>query len=119
MKQIGTFNSPRWGTVHVRRATYGRADGPTAIVLTGDDGEPLATLSVNLYRPDCSHDSRDLPPDCFYAKCWSENEQLAEDALKSGLFLQRDDMPAGRSGFVIAPVWQLAPQQDPQALGAA
>ncbi len=108
MNHIGTFTSPRWGVVNVLRGTYQAANGPTAIALTLEDGEPLATLSVNMYRPDCSHDSRDLPADCFYVKQWGENEQLADEAIKSGLFKQRDDLPQARSGHVSAPVWQLA-----------
>lgn len=107
MKQIGTFQSGRWGPVRVMRATYGGATGPTAIVLLCDNGEPLATLSVNMYQPECSHDSSDLPPDCFYAKRWSENEEISADALLSGLFIERADLPQAESGFVTAPVWQI------------
>jgi hypothetical protein len=94
--------------VAVLRATYGSAEGPTAVMLTcGDLCEPLATLSVNMYRPDCSHDSKDLPPDCFYVKAWSENEEIAEEAFASGLFVNRDDLPQASSGFVSARVWQI------------
>jgi hypothetical protein len=107
MKQIGTFNSARWGIVTVLRATYDGPKGPTAVVLQSNGGKPLATLSVNMYRPECTHDSSDLPADCFYAKEWSENKVLAAEALKSGLFKVRDDLPPARSGFVTAPVWQI------------
>lgn len=105
-QHIGAYRSPRWGQVAVLRATYGKADGPTAVILTCEDG-PLATLSVNMYRPECSHDSADLPPDCFYVKAWAENEAIADEALASGLFVPRDDLPRARSGFVSAPVWQI------------
>lgn len=108
MKHLGTFNSPRYGVVNVMRGHYQAADGPTAIALTTDCGEPLATLSVNMYRPDCSHDSRDLQANCFYVKTWGENEEIADEALKSGLFIQRDDLPEAYSGYVSAPVWQIA-----------
>lgn len=107
MRVIGNFQSRRWGAVRVVRATYEGSKGPTAIVLQCDDGEPLATLSVNMYTPECSHDSTALPADCFYVKQWSENEELAKDAMASGLFKLRDDLPAARSGYVSAPVWQL------------
>lgn len=107
-KHIGTFNSARWGAVHASRANYEGPDGPLAVMLTTDDGEPLATLSVNMYKPDCSQNSSDLPSDCFYVKSWSENSELAAEALKSGLFLERKDLPSAESGFVSAPVWQLA-----------
>lgn len=106
---IGSYNSPRWGLVTAIAANYGGPDGPLAVKLFAD-GSPLATLSVNLYTPECSHDSWDLPPDCFYAKTWGENEEVAEEALTSGLFLPRDDFPLGRSGFVTAPVWQVRPK---------
>lgn len=108
MNHIGTFQSAKWGTVCVLRASYGGATGPLAVVLLCANGEPLATLSVNMYEPECSRDSQDLPPDCFYVKQWSENETLAAEALQSGLFTQRPDLPPARSGFIEAPVWQLA-----------
>lgn len=104
---IGSYDSPRWGLVTAITANYGgRPDGPLAVKLFAD-GSPLAMLSVNLTRPECSHDSRDLPPDCFYAKTWGENEEVAREVLASGLFLPRDDFPLGRSGYVAAPVWQV------------
>jgi hypothetical protein len=73
-------------------------------------GEPLATLSVNMYKPECSQDSRDLPRDCFYVKQWAENRDIAEEAWKSGLFTLREDLPIAHSGFVSAPVWQIKEQ---------
>lgn len=107
MQHIGTFQSKRWGKLNVLRGTYERADGPVAIVLQAPDGEPVATLSVNMYLPDCSHDSRALPKDCFYVKTWGGLEDLAAEALASGLFVQREDLPAASSGFVEAPAWQV------------
>ena len=71
------------------------------------NGQPLGVLSVNMYKPECSHDSKDLPPNCFYVKLWSENAAIARDAFKSGLFKARDDLPAARSGFISAPVWEI------------
>jgi len=107
MKTIGSFQSKRWGKVDVHRATYGSKTGPCAITLTTDTGEPLGTLSVNMYRPECSRDSRDLPKDCFYVKDWGGNETFTGDALASGLFVARDDLPRAESGYVTAPVWQI------------
>ena len=106
MNKIGSFQSKRWGKVDVYRTTYGAADGPCAIPLT-IGGAPLATLSVNMYRPECSQDSRDLPADCFYVKEWAVNETLAPEAFASGLFILRDDLPRASSGYVTAPVWQI------------
>ena len=107
MKKLGQFKSAKWVDVGVYSATYGKS-GPLAISLICDDGEPLATLSVNMYTPECSADSSALPKDCFYVKTWSENETLAAEALASGIFKQRDDLPTARSGFVSAPAWQIA-----------
>lgn len=109
LDQIGTFKSKAWGTVRVLSGHYGAADGPLAIVLECENGEPLAALSVNMYRPECSHDSRDLPPDCFYVKLWGGNASLADEAFASGLFVERDDLPIAASGFVEAPAWQVKP----------
>lgn len=108
MKTIGTFESKRWGTVTVQRESYDSANGPTAITLFTGEGEPLGTLSVNMYRPECSHDSKDLPKDCLYVKEWGGNDTFAADALASGLFVLRSDLPRASSGYVTAPVWQLA-----------
>jgi hypothetical protein len=109
MKAVGTFQSKRWGQVLVSSATYQHADGPLAIQLSTDEGEPLATLSVNMYRPECSRDSTELPADCFFVKEWGGNEDLAREAMASGLFIKRDDLGVARSGYVTAPVWQVAP----------
>ena len=110
MTPIGNFSSLRWGVVEARRGTYGHANGPLAVVLfDGDDGQKLANLSVNMYPPECSHCSTDLPADCFYVKTWDESTTLVQDAIESGLFIERNDLPQARSGFVSAPVWQIKP----------
>ncbi len=103
---IGMFQSKTFGTVLAIRATYEGPDGPTAVLLEAD-GEALGVLSVNMYKPESSQDSKDLQKDCFYVKNWSENAQLAEDAAKSALFVLRADLPEARSGFVSSPVWQI------------
>ncbi len=106
-KAIGTFTSAYWGEITATLATYRSVDGPLAVQLHNAEG-PLATLSVNLARKDgASHDSRDLPPDCFYVKTWSEGEEIAEEARQSGLFIERPDLGTARSGFVTCPVWQV------------
>lgn len=101
MKKIGTFQSKEWGTVVALRATYQGPDGPTAVVLQGEDGEPLTTLSVNL------DGSEGLPPNCFYMKDWTENAEIAAEAKRSGLFKYRDDIPTEQSGFVTADAWEI------------
>lgn len=106
MKIIGTYQDPYWGRVTALAGTYG-LNGPLAVTLVVG-AEPLATLSVNMYRPECSRDSRDLPPDCSYVKDWSENEEIVEAARASGLFIERPELPVSISGYVCAEVWQLA-----------
>jgi hypothetical protein len=71
--------------------------GKLAVELVGENGEPIAMLSVNI--PESSHM---LGENEFFAKTWSENEEIAEDALQSGIF--RD---TGRTsdGFLKAGIW--------------
>lgn len=104
---IGLFTSAQWGVVLVERGHYLTPDGPLAVYLKSADGAPLAKLSVNMYRPECSQDSRELPPDCFYLKHWAENEVLAMEAFVAGVFVLRPDLPAAVSGFVEAPAAEL------------
>jgi hypothetical protein len=35
------------------------------------------------------HHSNELPENCFYAKTWQENEEIAAEALASGWFKER------------------------------
>lgn len=107
MRKIGSFRSTRWGEVTVLAGNYGDANGPLALVLELSSGELLTRLTANMTRPDCSHDSRELPPLCFYVKTWFENERIAQEALLSGLFIERADLPRARCGEVEAPAWQV------------
>jgi hypothetical protein len=104
--QIGTFESKRWGKVIAYRDAYAY-DNSLAVSLVSWDSEmemnvPLSTLSVHVET------SPDLGPNCFYAKDWSENAGLAKEALASGLFKVREDLPPVKTGFVIARVWEIA-----------
>jgi len=103
MSLIGTFTSKRWGTVHAKRSRY-LVNDRLCIVLDGEECGPLTKLSVNLER------EPELPEGCFHAKTWGENEELAQEALASGLFRPRDGLPAVRSGFITAPVWEIVPE---------
>jgi hypothetical protein len=89
------FETRSFGTAAVLRLAY--QDGRLAVALLAEDGETLATLSVNI--PESAHL---LGEGEFFAKTWSENEEIAEDALASGIF--RD---TGRtSGEVLnAKIW--------------
>lgn len=107
MKEVGQFMSPRWGKLLVLVGNYESDDGPLAVTLVSEHGEPIATLSVNLYEPVVGLTSRELPKDCFYAKQWSENEEISKEALATGLFKVRDDFPTAEYGFITAPVWQI------------
>lgn len=82
--------------VELLRTAY--TDGRLAVIARGADGSPFGTLSTNL-------PGADLADDCFAVKTWSENRDLAEAALASGLF-----EPTGErlpSGFVQAPIWRI------------
>ena len=107
MKPFGTFVSAHWGVITVLKGHYLSDFGPVAVVLEDSDGERLATLSVNMHEPDMGADSRDLPPNCFYAKEWSENQEIAKEALVSGLFKVREDKSRARSGFMTARAWEI------------
>lgn len=98
---LGSFESKRWGHVCVKKSNYISPGGPIAIILETQSGSRIDMLS------DCSHDSEDLPKDCFFVKRWSENEDISAEALGSGLFIERTDLEPAKS----APVWQIAPKR--------
>jgi hypothetical protein len=90
------FSTRHFGTANIVTSTY-QDGGKMAVELVDDDGESIAVLSVNI--PESSHL---LGEKEFFAKTWSENEEIAEDALASGIF--RD---SGRTndGFLKAKIW--------------
>ena len=90
-----TFSTRHFGTTRVVTGEYQRG-GRIAVELVDEKGESITMLSVNM--PDESHL---LGEGEFFAKTWSENVELAEDALASGLF--RDT--GRRGGFVNASIW--------------
>lgn len=74
------FITRHFGLLSIVKDTY--ADGNLAILIVDSDyGMDVATLSVNL--PQHAHCLRH---DEFFAKTYSENEEIAQDALVSGLF---------------------------------
>jgi len=97
-KNLISWEDPRWGVVHAVTDSYTQ-NGALAVMLVLADGEPLTDLSKNL--PGSSM----LPPGHFYAKTYSENEEIAKYALKSGWF--EEVGPGVESGFVRLPVWRL------------
>jgi len=84
----------RYGGMDVEVTTY--KTGGTAVILN-QDGQRFATLSV--YFPEVKLEEGE-----FAVKTWSENEEIAEDALASGLFI--DTGKRIRSGYVEASVWR-------------
>lgn len=89
--------------VILQRSFY--KEGRIAIIGVTEDGEPFATLTVNL--PESNHFLKD---DEVFIKTWSENEEFAKSALRSGYFLKT----GGRvqTGFVSAPIWLLIREGD-------
>lgn len=84
-------------TVVTHNYTTGNALG---IELIDEEGESCAILSVNL--PEHSHL---LGAGEFFAKTWSENARLAEDALASGIF----EYTGRKTGYaLIAPIWKFS-----------
>lgn len=110
MKSIGKFKTTQFGVVEVLQSNYQKENGPLAIQLVsvGDTdkdiypGEPIAMLSINM--PEYSER---LAPDCFYLKNWSENMQIAADAIDSGLFERAKEFPEAYSGFVSAQAYRV------------
>lgn len=92
------FNTRDFGYVQILELAY--RDGNLAVQLVSvEDGEDIATLSVNM--PDYVHH---LGPGEFFPKTYSENERLAQDALASGAFIdtgKRINTPIGR-----LPIWR-------------
>ena len=70
--------------------------GGTAVLLIQDNYR-FATLSVNF--PEVKLEEGE-----FAVKTWSENEQIAADALASGIFI--DTGKRIQSGYVEASVWR-------------
>ena len=93
-----SFKTRHFGKALVITNAY-RKGGSLAVELVDTNGEGLAMLSVNI--PESSHLLGDNE---FFVKTWSENEEIAKDALASGLF--RD---TGRcsDGFISAKIWAL------------
>jgi DNA-binding MurR/RpiR family transcriptional regulator len=92
------FKTTSYGVAKVNKTTY--ADGNLAVALTDSNGSPLAKLSINL--PDYAYL---LGENQFFAKTYSENTEIAQDALASGLFRQFNTTV--QNGWVECPVWEI------------
>jgi hypothetical protein len=91
-----SFETRHFGKAHVVKLAYAKG-GKLGVELNDDRGEPMATLSVNI--PESSHL---LGENEFFAKTWSENEEIAEDALASGIFR---DTGRESDGVLKAKIW--------------
>lgn len=78
------------------------SNGSLAVTAMTADGEPFATLSVNM--PDAS-DS--LPDDVFYLKTWSENAMVAAAAIAARVIERVPGIPTAYSGFISADAYRL------------
>jgi hypothetical protein len=102
--KIGSFTSARWGSVLVTQSTY--AVGLPAVVLVDADGELLIKLSV------CLPDAPRVIWPFFWAKTWSENGELAAEALASGLFA--DTGTRTPAGHAMAQLWRFNGPEAPK-----
>jgi hypothetical protein len=91
------FKSERYGTIYVKKRQYG--SGRMALQLMQPDGQLLAVLTVNIPEMD-----KQLRPGEFFVKTWSENKEIAEEARKSGLFV--DSGRRVKSELVEAQIWR-------------
>jgi hypothetical protein len=96
--RLGTVDTP-YGRAEVKITRY-PAGGALAVFLECEDGEPLATFSVNL-GPYGVRTARDE----FCAKTYSENAELVQPLIDSGWFEVTARTVA--SGFTQVPIWRL------------
>lgn len=96
------FKSKLYKTLYVNKRQY--AGGRMALQLNMPDGQLAAVLTVNI--PECD---KLLGPGEFFIKTWSENEEIAKEALASGLFV--DTGRRVENGFVEAQIWKWADEQ--------
>ncbi len=69
-------------------------NGRNAYYLLSEDGAPYSVLSVNVPE-------RSLPAGYFWAKNWSENEELYKEFIKLGLIEETGKVQP--SGYVLIP----------------
>jgi hypothetical protein len=74
-------------------------NGALFVGLVDEEG-PYADVSVNL------PESKDLPQNEFFLKSWSENEELANELIKSGMIV-----PTGKQSSMGARSYKINPAQ--------
>jgi hypothetical protein len=83
----------------VKIVTQMYGNGRLAIELLDEEGDSYTTLTTNLV-------DQDLADGEIFVKTWSENEDAAWGALKSGLF--KDTGRRVPTGYIEASVWTIA-----------
>lgn len=85
--------------VHFQLDHY-RNNGALFVELWDDEG-PYADVSTNL------PESSSLPPDEFFLKSWSENEEIAKELIKSGMIVSTGKVAGmGARSYKINPAQQ-------------
>lgn len=103
MKDI-PFTSKQWGPCVIREiGKY--ADGTTCLRLFSEIEELIATLTISIALPDTQLEMLKEFPDVFVMKTYSENKEIAEELLSSGIFEETGIVE--NSGFVTVPFWRL------------
>ncbi len=97
-----SFSTASFGKVTARFESYTNG-GTMAVEIYDEEDDFVTMLSVNL--PEFQSE---LASNEFFAKIWSENEEIARDALASGVFKDT----GRRVGFINAPVWKLHATKD-------
>jgi hypothetical protein len=98
------FESSEYGLVSVIEGKY--ENGLIALLIQDVYGEPIAKLTVNIPNHVESHIKSMIENDEFFVKTWSENEQIAKDALASGLF-EDTGLWVPVSEYVSAQIWRM------------
>lgn len=95
---LGVIETP-FGQAQVKVTRYPKG-GALAVFLECEDGEPLATFSVNLKPYGVA-----IAADEFCAKTYEENNDLVRPLIASGWFEVTGRCAS--SGFVTVPIWRL------------
>lgn len=100
MNKVAVLKTTNYGECDVCIGKYPYAPDEIAVILT-NCGEHISTLSI------CSVDflmPKTLEKGEFIAKTYSENEQIAKDAMESGLFEETGKFV--QTGWVQSPIWK-------------
>lgn len=95
---LGTVPTP-YGKAEVKVTRYPQG-GALAVFLESDEGDPIATFSVNLGAYGVS-----TAPGEFCAKTYGENADLVQPLLATGWF--EVTSRSASSGHVVVPIWRL------------